>query len=352
MRRRCSSSEIYTRIEPGVPMAPPPVIIGLIPDHYAVWSTDGESAAVVVVGNVVTDYRIRRPHFESTHRPPSSSLRGIKTGASPATNVADYCRRVRARQSLYKNTTARSRPVYMLASDKAVAPGERNSSALANIVDDAPMAGPDPGVRGNKDCTNWWPCSGHRSGNTVPFDRPFATAERGDSPFPASNHRAVCRSPVVTSATDGRESDSWRGVVAHVERQVFHAPVVSLAWQKIIRRHPGDLEDGRPALRALEMNARQNGWLVASRRDTGRRNEICSLWNQTSSAVHRTCRQSLIEGCRVVRYTVAHSAIGFNVNYLATFIWGWASDLLARVLAVATPQLQRRRNACRGNDEQ
>src|SRR5437588_6539230 len=165
---------------------------------------------------------------------------------------------MRARQTLYKDTAARSRPACMVAGDKAIASGERNSSALANIVDNASMAGPDPGIRGNKDSANWWPCSGHRSVNMVPLDRPLATTERGDSPFPAFDHRAVCYSPVVASAAYRGEADRWRGVVPHVKRQVFHAPVVSLTWQQIICRHPGNLEDGGSASRARQMNTRQD----------------------------------------------------------------------------------------------
>jgi len=48
-------------------MAPATIILSFIPDQYAVLSANGESAAVVVIGDVVRDYRIRRPHFESIH---------------------------------------------------------------------------------------------------------------------------------------------------------------------------------------------------------------------------------------------------------------------------------------------
>src|SRR5437667_4272985 len=255
MRRRRSSSWIYARIEPGVPMAPAPVIIGFIPDHYAVLSANGESAAIVIMGDVVTNYRIRCPYFKSIHRPPSPSLRSIKAGTPTATDVACYGRRVCARQTLYKDSAARSRPAYLVASDETIAPRDRNSNALTNVVNDTPMAGPDPGGRGDKDRPSWWPCSGHRPPNIVPFDRPVVTAEGGDSPLPAFDHGAVCHSPVVAPAADGR-ADRW-GVVPHVNRQVFHAPVVPGTKQKIARRHPGDLQDGGSAPHAHQMNIRR-----------------------------------------------------------------------------------------------
>ena len=80
MRCRRSLCWIYARNEPGMPSTPAPVIIGFIPDHYAVLSANGESTAVVVVGDVVVNYRIRRPYFKPIHRPPSPSLRCIITG--------------------------------------------------------------------------------------------------------------------------------------------------------------------------------------------------------------------------------------------------------------------------------
>src|SRR6266576_2654984 len=54
--------------------------------------------------------------------------------------------------NLVQSTAARSRPAYLAAGDEAVASGERNSNALANIVGDPSMAGPAPGVGCNKDC--------------------------------------------------------------------------------------------------------------------------------------------------------------------------------------------------------
>ena len=106
MRRGCSSSQIYAGIKSGRAMAPPPIIVGFIPNYQAVCAANRESTAVVIVGNVVTNYSIRRPYFESTDGPPSASLRSIKTGTPAATDVADDGWRVRAGQTLYKDTAA------------------------------------------------------------------------------------------------------------------------------------------------------------------------------------------------------------------------------------------------------
>src|SRR6266568_3931177 len=177
MRRRCPLCWIYARIESGVPRAHAAVIIGFIPDHYAALSANGESAAVVVMGDVVTNYRIRCPYFKSIHRPPFPCLRIIITGTPSATDVACYGRRVRAGQTLYKDAAAISRPVYLVAGDEAVVPRECNPTAFTNVVDDTPMAGPDLGVLGDKDRPNWRPCSGHRPANIVSVDRPVISAE-------------------------------------------------------------------------------------------------------------------------------------------------------------------------------
>ena len=96
MRRRRSSPRVDAGIESSVPMTPAPVIMRLIPDDYAVLSANSESAAVVVMGGVVTNYRIRRPYFKSIDRPPFPSLRIIVTGTPSATGVAPYGWRVRA----------------------------------------------------------------------------------------------------------------------------------------------------------------------------------------------------------------------------------------------------------------
>ena len=162
MRRRCSLSWVYARIEPGVPMVPAPVIIGFVADHDAVLSANGESAAVVVMGDVIINHRIRCPYFKSIHRPPFPSLRIIITGTPFATDVACYGRRVRAGRTLHKDAAAISRPAYPVAGDNAIIARERNPSPLTNVVDDTPMARPDLVALGDKNRPNWWPCSGHR----------------------------------------------------------------------------------------------------------------------------------------------------------------------------------------------
>src|SRR5262249_28205047 len=115
MRRRRSFSWIDARIEPGVPTVPASVVIGLIPDDYAVLSANSKSAAVVVMGDVVTNYRIRCPYLKSIDRPPFPGLRVIITGTPFATDVACYGWRMRARQTLYKDAAAVSRPAYSVS---------------------------------------------------------------------------------------------------------------------------------------------------------------------------------------------------------------------------------------------
>ena len=239
MRRRCSLSQVYARIEPGVPTVPAPVIIGLVPDDYAVLSANGESAAVVVMRDVITNYRIRCPYLKSIDRPPSSCLRIIVTGTPFAADVARYSRRVRAGGTLYKDATAISRPAYPVAGDNAIIAGERNPTALTNVVDDTPMAGPDLVPLGDKDRSNWWPCSGHRPPNIVLLDGPVLTAGGTDSPPPAVYDRTVCHPPVITRARDGRKADRW-SIVPHVKCQVLHAPIISPTLQQVIRRHRVD----------------------------------------------------------------------------------------------------------------
>ena len=73
----------------------------------------------------------------------------------------------------------------------------------------------------------------------VPFDRPVLTAGGTDSPLPAFENRAVRYFPVVAAARDGREAG--RGIVPHIKRQIFHAPIISITLQQVIRRHPVDL---------------------------------------------------------------------------------------------------------------
>ena len=143
MRRRCPLCWIYARIESCVPRAHAAVIIRFIPDHYAVLSANSEPTAVIVMGDVVTNYRIRRPYFKSIDRPPFPSLRIIITGTPFATDVARYGWRVRAGRTLYKNAAAISRPAYPVAGDNAIIASERNPTALTNVVDDTPMARPD-----------------------------------------------------------------------------------------------------------------------------------------------------------------------------------------------------------------
>ena len=116
------------------------------------------------------------PYFKSIHRPPFPSLRIIVTGTPAATDVAAYGRRVRAGRTLYKNAAAISRSAYPVAGDNAIIAGERNPSALTNVIDNTPMARPDPALRRDKNRPNRWPCSGHRPANIVPFDRPVLTA--------------------------------------------------------------------------------------------------------------------------------------------------------------------------------
>ena len=88
----------------------------------------------------------------------------------------------------------------------------------------------------------WWPCSGHRPLNIVPFDRPVLTAESDDCPLPAFDDCAICHSPVVALATDSPKAG--RSIVPHVKRKIFDTPIVSLAWQKMISWHPGNFQDG------------------------------------------------------------------------------------------------------------
>ena len=190
------------------------------------------------MGNVVTNYRIRCPYFKSIHRPPFARLRIIITRTPIAADVAFYGRRVRAGRTLYKNAAAISRPAYPVTGDNAIIAGERNPSAITNVLNDTTMARPDLVPLGNKNRPNWWPCSGHCPPNIVPFDRPVLATEGDDCPPSTFDDRAICHSPVVALATDS--CHAGRGVVPHVKRQIFHAPVVSLTLQQVIRRHPVD----------------------------------------------------------------------------------------------------------------
>ena len=149
------------------------------------------------MGDVVTNYRIRCPYFKSIDRPPFPLLRIVITGTSFATDVAGYSRRMSAGRTLYKDAAAISRPAYPVASDNAIIARERNPTALTNVVDDTPMTRPDLALLGDKNRPNWWPCSGHRPPNIVPFDRPVLTAGGTDSPPPAFENRAVRYSPLL-----------------------------------------------------------------------------------------------------------------------------------------------------------
>ena len=193
----------------------PPVTIGFVPDDYAVLSTDGKPTTVVVMSDVIVNHSVGRPYFKTIDRPPSSSLRSIVTGTAATTDIARDGRSVRAAGALHKDAAARSRPVYSVAGDDAVASRKRNPKPLAHVVDDASVAGPDAGARTSKDRRSWWGRSGHRPANVVPFDRPVVTAGRGDSPPSAFDDRAVCHSLVVTLAGDSRQADRW-GIVPHV----------------------------------------------------------------------------------------------------------------------------------------
>src|SRR4051794_19694658 len=101
-------------------MVPTSVIIGLISDDYAVLAANGESAPVVIMGDVVTNYRIGCPYFKSIHRPPFPLLRIIITGTPVATDVTGYGRGVRAGRTLDKDPAAISRPAYPVAGDNAI----------------------------------------------------------------------------------------------------------------------------------------------------------------------------------------------------------------------------------------
>ena len=255
MRCACSLGWIYARNEPGVPGTPPPVTIGFVPDDYAVLSTDGKPTTVVVMSDVIVNHSVGRPYFKTIDRPPSSSLRSIVTGTAATTDIARDGRSVRAAGALHKDAAARSRPVYSVAGDDAVASRKRNPKPLAHVVDDASVAGPDAGARTNKDRRSWWGRSGHRPANVVPFDRPVVTAGRGDSPPSAFDDRAVCHSLVVTLAGDSRQADRW-GIVPHVKGQIFHAPIISITLQQMVRRHPVNLQHGHPTPFAHEMHVR------------------------------------------------------------------------------------------------
>src|SRR5258705_7157463 len=137
------------------------VIICFVAAQNGVWSADGESAAVVIMGDIVINYRIRCPYFKSIHRPPFACLRGVKPRAAVATNVACYGWRVRARQTLHKDATAKSRPGYVVESDDAVVSRKGNPSTRTKIVNNAPMIGPDPSAPANKDRSGGWPRSRH-----------------------------------------------------------------------------------------------------------------------------------------------------------------------------------------------
>src|SRR5262249_42289113 len=121
-----------------------------------------------------------------------------------AADVPGYGRRVRARQTLYKDAAAGSGPAYPIAGDEAVAARERNPNALAHVFGDAPMAGPDPGTCGDKDPPSRWHCSGHRPPNIAPSHAPVVTAETADPPPSAFDDRTVCPSPVITLARNSR----------------------------------------------------------------------------------------------------------------------------------------------------
>jgi hypothetical protein len=179
-------------------MVPSPVVIGFVPDDYAVLSANGEPAAVVVMGDVVRNYRIRCPYFKSIHQPPFACLRIIITGTPFATDVACYGRRVRAGRTLYKDAASISRPAYPVAGDNAIIARERNPSALTNVFDDTPMARPDLVPLGDKNRTNRWPCSGHRPPNIVAFDRRVLTSEGDDRPTP--DEAAATRGGVMPEA--------------------------------------------------------------------------------------------------------------------------------------------------------
>ena len=134
MRCACSLGWIYARNEPGVPGTPPPVIIGFVPDDYAVLSTDGKSTTVVIMRDVIVNHRIWSPYFEAIYRPPPSSLGSIITGTAIATDITRDGRSVCARGALYEDAAARSRPADSVAGDDAVITRECNSHTLTHVI--------------------------------------------------------------------------------------------------------------------------------------------------------------------------------------------------------------------------
>src|ERR1051325_10453533 len=121
-----------------------------------------------------------------------------------------------AGRTLYKDSAAISLPAYLVASNEAIITCERNPSTITNVADDTPMARPNVALLGDKNRSDWRPCSRYRPFNIVPFDRPVLTPEGDDCPLPAFDYRAICHSPVIPLAADsGRAA---RSIVAHVER--------------------------------------------------------------------------------------------------------------------------------------
>src|SRR5262245_40198280 len=177
MRGRCSFGHVYSRVEPGIPAAPASVIIGLVPEDYAVLSANGESPAVIIMGDIVANYRIRRPYFDPVHGPPFPCLRIIIAGTSCAAVVTYYGHRMRAGCTLYKDAATISRSGYPVAGDDAAVTRKSNPSAVANVFNDTTAAGPDLLPLSNENGPNRRPCSGDRPLNIVPFDRPVLAAD-------------------------------------------------------------------------------------------------------------------------------------------------------------------------------
>src|ERR1044071_3347216 len=128
MRRRCSSSQVDARIESCVATVPTPVIVGLIADDYAVLSTNGKAAAVVVMRGVIVNHRVRCPNLEAINGPPSTALCTIIAGAALATAIAHDSRCVRARCTLYEDPAAGTGANNLIARDDNVIAGNGHSN--------------------------------------------------------------------------------------------------------------------------------------------------------------------------------------------------------------------------------
>src|SRR5439155_25139270 len=134
---------------------------------------------------------------------------------------------------------------------------EINHGVYANVVDDVHVNGEvDLAIYHPKNCR-----IGERTrccpGDKISIDIAICASLDIDSRTPDFAKRAFCYSPVVACCDDSRKSATLYKVVLHVNRQIFHAPVIPGTKQKIARRHPGNLQDGRSAPFAHQMNIRR-----------------------------------------------------------------------------------------------